>query len=227
MMHSVDRRPVGHSFHLSFHLDGARPLSRDLVAAVAAFCDRVEDASGAELAVIQLGGAPAGPWPHDADVHLVSKWERVLRRLERLNVGTVAVATGDCGGVAMELLLATDYRVASADLRLLVPAYGGAVWPGMALYRLANQVGLAQVRRAVLFGVPIGAAEALERGLVDEVAADPAAAVATLGSRSGPELAIRRQLMLDATTTSFEDALGRHLAACDRTLRRTAIAAAS
>jgi len=30
----------------------------------------------------------------------------------------------------------------------------------------------------------------------------------------------QRQLMLEATAASFEDALGTHLAACDRTLRR-------
>ncbi|KOG89867.1 enoyl-CoA hydratase, partial [Streptomyces varsoviensis] len=39
---------------------------------------------------------------------------------------------------------------------------------------------------------------------------------------SGKDLAIRRQLLLDARTTSFEDALGPHLAACDRLLRGTA-----
>jgi isomerase DpgB len=33
--------------------------------------------------------------------------------------------------------------------------------------------------------------------------------------------------MLDATTNSFEDALGTHLAACERTLRRVATGAAS
>ena len=31
---------------------------------------------------------------------------------------------------------------------------------------------------------------------------------------------MRRQLMLDAATTTFENALGSHLAACDRVLRR-------
>jgi isomerase DpgB len=34
-------------------------------------------------------------------------------------------------------------------------------------------------------------------------------------------MAIRRRLMLDAATAAFEDALGRHLAACDRALRQT------
>ena len=42
----------------------------------------------------------------------------------------------------------------------------------------------------------------------------------------GAELAIRRQLMLEAPTATFEDALGVHLAACDRSLRRLAVAVA-
>ena len=46
------------------------------------------------------------------------------------------------------------------------------------------------------------------------------AAVVMLGRVAGAEHAIRRQLLLEAATTSYEDALGAHLAACDRELRR-------
>ena len=45
----------------------------------------------------------------------------------------------------------------------------------------------------------------------------PAVPAQHLGT--GRELAIRRRLLLDATTTSYEDALGAHLAACDRAVR--------
>ncbi len=76
----------------------------------------------------------------------------------------------------------------------------------------------------MLFGTPIEATEALALCLVDELADDVvtalAAATELTGAVSGAELAIRRQLMLDAATVSFEDALGRHLAACDRALRQ-------
>ena len=182
--------------------------------------------------IVRVSGAPRGPWARDLNVALVSKWERGLRRLERLPAATIAVADGDCGGAALDALLATDYRIAAASARLLVPIAGGATWPGMALYRLASQAGAAAIRRAVLFGAPIGAAAALALHLVDEVADDLAAALAATAElaasrSSGPELAIRRQLMLDAATTSFEDALGAHLAACDRVLRRAAAEAAS
>jgi isomerase DpgB len=58
--------------------------------------------------------------------------------------------------------------------------------------------------------------------VVDEPGAAVAAIARQAAGITGTELAIRRQLFLDAGHTRFEDALGSHLAACDRTLRREA-----
>ncbi|MEU5052615.1 enoyl-CoA-hydratase DpgB [Streptomyces sp. NPDC021096] len=208
----------------TIRVDGARPLTVATVAELTALADRVEDSGAPQVAVLHVTGAPEDSWTREVSLPLVNKWERALRRLERLDAATVAVATGDCGGVAFEALLATDYRIAGADARLTVPSDVNGVWPGMALYRLANQIGIGPTRRTVLFGLPLPASEALGLHLVDEVADDTEAAlartVALLGSRTGQGLGVRRQLMLDATTTRFEDALGSHLAACDRVLRR-------
>jgi isomerase DpgB len=205
-------------------IDGTRPLSAEAVAAIAAVCDSAEDHGGAGSVVVHVSGAPAASRGRDVTVGLVSKWERGLRRLERLPAPTIGVATGDCGGTALDALLATDYRIAASSVRLLVPAEAGATWPGMALYRLCQCADAAAIRRAVLFGAPIDLDDALSLGLIDELTEDPLAAVAAAAefsaAFSGSELAIRRQLMLDARTESFEDALGRHLAACDRELRR-------
>ncbi|WIM94394.1 enoyl-CoA hydratase-related protein [Actinoplanes oblitus] len=204
---------------MSVYIDGGEPLSDELVTSLTTAVERAEDGADRTL-VLRAGGVPgtAGPGA-DLGIHLVNKWERTLRRLERVAAFTVTVVDRDCGGVALEALLATDYRVAVTGARL-VPS----PWPGMGLYRLANQAGAAAVRRAVLLGVPLTAAEALGLGLIDEVAADPDAAVAAartrLGTASAADLAVRRRLLLDATTTSYEEALGRHLAACDRQLRR-------
>ena len=162
---------------------------------------------------------------------LVSKWERALRRLERLPAATIAVAEGDCGGSALEVLLAADYRIMPARARLIVPLVAGETWPGMAIYRLIRHTaGAAPARRAVLFGTPIGADTAKMIGLIDEVADNATVAVElameAVTAAQGAELAIRRQLMLDALTSTFEEALGVHLAACDRSLRRLGVGAA-
>ncbi|MET8690149.1 enoyl-CoA-hydratase DpgB [Streptomyces sp. NPDC004732] len=210
----------------ALELDGSEPLSATAVKAVAALCDRTEDRGGRPVVAVHVTGAPDGDWAEGLDIMLVTKWERALRRLERLPVATVAVARGDCGGTALEAFLAADVRVAAPDTRLLLPRDATATWPGMAGYRLVRLAGVARIRKALLFGRPVEAAEALALGIVDELTDDPAAAVAAVselgGGVSGKEVAIRRQLMFEAATTGFEDALGAHLAACDRALRQGA-----
>ncbi|HEV7962698.1 MAG TPA: enoyl-CoA-hydratase DpgB [Actinoplanes sp.] len=214
---------------LVISIDGNRPISAETVAEVAAACDTAEDlartaAPGARL-VVSATGAAATASAADLTIGLVSKWERVLHRLERLPLPTVATATGDCGGPALDALLATDYRIAAASARLVLPVEDGATWPGMAVYRLARQAwNAAVIRRAVLFGTPIDVADALTLQLVHEVTEDMPGALArsgrVTGAVAGAELAIRRQLLLDAPTVSFDDALGVHLAACDRAIRQ-------
>lgn len=214
---------------LVIHVDGRQSLSAELVAAIGATCDRAELRGGPGQVIVYVSGAPPGPLATGLTVGLISKWERALRRLERLPVATTGVAVGDCGGLALDALLATDYRVADPSVRLLMPVRDGATWPGMALYRLTQQAGA--LRRTMLFGAPIEAAEALTLHLIDSVTDDPAAALSVAarltGAVTGPELAIRRQLISDAASTTFEDALGAHLAACDRVIRRGTTRAAS
>jgi isomerase DpgB len=217
---SAGQRPAG---ELVIRVDGRRPPDAGLAAAVNAACGAAEDGGPQAVVIVEVSGAPPEGWAAGLHVAAVSKWERALRRLERLRAATIAVAEGDCGGPALDALLVTDYRIAAASVRLLVPVVDGATWPGMALYRLTRQAGGAAVRRAVMFGTPIKSGAALAMHLIDELAADPASAAAAatvlMGAFPGSELAIRRQLMLDAPAVSFEDALGGHLAACDRALR--------
>jgi isomerase DpgB len=209
---------------LVLRVDGSQPLSAAAIEAVLRVCDQAEDLATAGLVTVYVSGAPAPGLPAGLTVGLLTKWERAVRRLERLALTTVAVAARDCGGAALDVLLATDVRIAAPGTRLVVPLDGEATWPGMAIYRLARQFGVGRVRRAALLGEPIEAADAVTLGLFDEVAPEPQRALAAVAKRAagiaGRELAIRRQLLLDADRTSFEDALGSHLAACDRALRR-------
>lgn len=68
------------------------------------------------------------------------------------------------------------------------------------------------------------APRALEYGLIDETVPDTGEAVRTatvwLGRASAAEVAVRRALLLEAASTLHEDAVGTHLAACARELRR-------
>jgi isomerase DpgB len=197
------------------------------VADFAAACGRAEDGDTNGFVIVYVSGVPGPECPSGLSVALVSKWERALRRLERLPAVTIAVAEGDCGGPALDALLATDYRIMATWAKLVVPVMAGATWPGMALYRLARQApGARLARKAALFGTPIEALAAQEMGVIDEVADDVTMpverAIEEAFAARGAELAIRRQLVLEAPTTTFEDALGAHLAACDRVLRQAA-----
>lgn len=206
---------------LMLTIDGRKPLSTESVAALGGLCDRAEDRGDRGIVIIHVSGAPERAYA--ADIALVSKWERVLRRLERLRMVTIAVAEGDCGGQALDALLVADYRIAADSVRLLLTTDGGVIWPGMALYRLCHQASIMMMRSVVLFGTPVEAGPAVAMGLIDEVAGDVTTALTAAAGMAaafpGSELAVRRQLMLDAPI-SFEDALGVHLAACDRALRR-------
>lgn len=220
---------VAGSGDLILRVDGSRALSAQSVAELAAVCDAAEDIGAHRFVIVRVSGVPGQQWAGDLSVALVSKWERGLRRLERLPAVTIAVANADCGGIALDALLATDYRIMPASAKLIVPVVAGATWPGMALYRLARQAaGTVSARKAGLFGTPIEAVAAKAMGVIDEVAEDLSVAIEKVmelaAAVEGTELAIRRQLMLEAPTTTFEDALGVHLAACDRSLRRPAAA---
>ncbi|WP_262402951.1 enoyl-CoA-hydratase DpgB [Actinomadura sp. CNU-125] len=132
-------------------IDGAAPLSAAAVRELSGLCDLVEGPGGPGLVVLETGGAP-GPSRDGLTTSLVTKWERTLRRLERLPAVTVAVAAGDVGGPALVALLVADVRIAAPDAPLVAGTGGAATWPGMALFRMAHQSGAAAVRRTVLFG---------------------------------------------------------------------------
>jgi isomerase DpgB len=202
-------------------------LSVSLLTKVSALCDRVEDDADDAVVVLHLIGADdpdgLGPWPGSVAIHLVNKWERALRRLERLEAVTITVTEGVCAGPALNVLLSSDYRIAAGGTVLSLASEPADPWPGMAVHRLAHQIGVARARQLVLFGSRLTAPRALEIGLLDEVTELPGAAALAMARRAGElpgkEVAIRRRLLLDAMTSSFEDSLGVHLAACDRALR--------
>lgn len=207
-------------------IDSTRPLCPLLVADVNALCDRLESAESSTSAVIRLHGtAPAENWPGDVGIDVVSRWEKALRRLEQGRFAKIVTVEGVCSGPALDVLLTADHRIGAPGLRIAMPVNNDGVWAGMAVHRLTNQLGGLHARRLVLFGAELSGQRALAIGLIDQTAKDPAAVAARLAARfarlDAAELAIRRQLVIEAGVTAFEEALGKHLAACDRTLRRT------
>ncbi|MFD6950246.1 enoyl-CoA hydratase [Nocardiopsis sp. TSRI0078] len=205
-------------------IDGNRPIG-ELAASVNDLCGRVEGRPGSVILLRLAEGTPdRRSWPGAVDVRDVSRWEKAIRRLERSEAVSIVVGQGTCCGPALDVLLVGDYRIASADMTLLLPVNDDQFWPGMALHRLVREIGVARARQLVLWGDRLTAAAALENSLVNEVSTDVEdtvrSAVVFLRRTSGTDLAVRRQLLFEAASNDFEDSLGVHLAACDRELRR-------
>lgn len=137
----------------------------------------------------------AGAGPADADRWRAtsSRTKAALRRLETAGVPVVAVIAGAALGGGLELALAAHRRIAVDDRRVvlgfpevtlgLLPGAGGVV---RSVRLLGPDVALDQL---LLRGQRISAAEAVELGIVDELApdADAALAAAVAWIRTGPE----------------------------------------
>jgi len=91
---------------------------------------------------------------------------------ERCPKPVVAKLRGYAFGVGLELALACDFRIASADVELALPEVKIGMIPGSGgTQRLARMVGLGRAKDMVMRGRRIDAEEALAIGLVTQVVA--------------------------------------------------------
>lgn len=98
-------------------------------------------------------------------------WEDAMTAMERMDALLIAGINGHCLGGGLQLALVCDYRLASADALLGLPAVKERLIPSMSLYRLPRLIGLARAQELILLGEPIGALEAERIGLVNRVVA--------------------------------------------------------
>jgi isomerase DpgB len=176
------------------------------------------------LAIIDLREAGSEHLSPGDAISDVNGWERALHLIERSPATTVALFGQRVGGCALEVGLACDFRIADPGSRVIW-RNDGAVWPSTALFRLVQLIGPAQTIRLTLLGEPVHASAALVSGLVDVITDDPEAEVETLRAAVGSldDLRVVRQLVAEAAHTSYDEALGAHLAACERYLRRRGV----
>ncbi|WP_259314510.1 enoyl-CoA hydratase/isomerase family protein [Capillimicrobium parvum] len=90
--------------------------------------------------------------------------------LERLPIPSVAALHGHALGGGLELALGASLRIASDDARLGFPEVGlGLIPGGGGTSRLPHIAGRGGALLLLLTGEPVGAAEALRMGLVDQI----------------------------------------------------------
>jgi enoyl-CoA hydratase/carnithine racemase len=88
----------------------------------------------------------------------------------RLRKPIVMAVQGLCFTIGIELLLATDVRIAAEDVRFAQIEIKRGIYPvGGATLRFPREVGWGNAMRWLLTGDEFGAAEALRMGLVQEV----------------------------------------------------------
>src|SRR5438094_9522834 len=135
--------------------------------------------------VAMLGGDIAGETPPRPFRALVGDMQAALSRLEAVEKPVIAALHRYAAGLALELALACDLRVATTDCELglpevrlgLIPDVGGTT-------RLVRTVGYARAKELLMTGRMIPAAEAAAIGLVNQVVppGDHVAAAARLAN---------------------------------------------
>ncbi|MGC3962806.1 MAG: enoyl-CoA hydratase/isomerase family protein [Rhodocyclaceae bacterium] len=120
-------------------------------------------------------GADINVWSSLQPLDMWRRWvrdgHRILDRLAALRQPVVSAVNGPAFGGGLELLAATDIRVASDDAVFALPEASIATCPGWSgTQRLARQLGPCHVKYMALTGRRMSATEALDIGLVQKLA---------------------------------------------------------
>lgn len=115
-----------------------------------------------------LAATQQSPW-----LHLHHRLQDVFHRIARLHQPVIAALHGTCLGMALELALAADIRIASEDCVLGLPEIAFGLVPDVGgTTRLVRAVGEPRARELVLTGRMVKARTAERYGLVHEVVGD-------------------------------------------------------
>ena len=97
------------------------------------------------------------------------RWERALRIFETMEKLVIIGMHGFCLGGALQLALAADIRVSTADRQIGLPAIKESLIPGLGTLRLPRYIGWGRAKKMILGGQNIDGQEALRIGLVDHI----------------------------------------------------------
>jgi len=167
----------------------ARAAAADEVRAVVIYGGERVFAGGADIKDMAEAG-------HAEMTARAARLHEAMNLLAALGKPVVAAITGYALGGGLEVALAADFRVAGKSARLGQPEILLGVIPGAGgTQRLPRLIGPARAKDLVFSGRMVGAAEALEIGLVDQVVPDAEVYSAAVDMvkryAAGPALALR------------------------------------
>jgi len=118
-------------------------------------------------------------------LHLHHQLQEAFHRMSRLHQPVIAALHGACVGMALELALAADIRIATEDCVLGLPEIAFGLVPDVGgTTRLVRAVGEPRARELVLTGRMVRARTAERYGLVHDVVADTTALDARVLARA-------------------------------------------
>jgi enoyl-CoA hydratase len=141
---------------------GTLEADREVRAIVLTGCDDRSFVAGGNIADLNSRHALA----HYAEFSVVV--HRVFRRIEECTKPTIAAINGWALGGGCELLLTTDVRLMADDTKLGLPEIKLGIFPGGGgTQRLMRQIPLCQAKLLMFTGDFVGAADAVQLGLVN------------------------------------------------------------
>ena len=195
-------------------------LSRGFLSDFEQIMDHLEDESDCRLIVFSgLESQESQVSSSYPDLDHCNKWEKALRRLEKLRLASVACINGQCNYFHFQLILACDYRVATSQSSFQMPEIQKGYLPGMGLFRLAKYIGLGVARRFAFTGSHISASDAVKHGLLDvqcevsQMGGILQELQTSLSSLDSEALQNARRLLNESFSTPYEQAIGHFLAA--------------
>jgi enoyl-CoA hydratase/carnithine racemase len=129
-----------------------------------------------------IGNLPDGTLAEEAEALVAHPFTAAIEALDAFPYPAVAALNGHAIGGGLELALACDLRIASADAKLgMPPAKLGLIYSHTGLRRFVDTIGVARTRELFYTARNVPAARAAEWGLVNEVVPAEELATAAVG----------------------------------------------
>jgi enoyl-CoA hydratase/carnithine racemase len=112
-------------------------------------------------------------WTQDDLRVLIRRWQETFNKIEALPQITIAAVNGVCLGMAVEMIVACDFRISSSRATFALSEVKFGIIPDLGgITRLTRLVGPAWAKEVILRARNVSAMEALRIGMVNRVA-DP------------------------------------------------------
>ena len=164
--------------------DKRNAINDEMMNAISAALDRAETefSAGARAVVIRAEGrvfssgidisqfqAMSDEWRGNL-FPLTARYQAIFNKIENSSLPVICVMQGYCLGLALELALACDFRIAAERAKLGLPESRLGIIPDVGgVTRLVKLIGPARAKQMIMIGGHITAEQARDWGLVSDI----------------------------------------------------------